>query len=142
MAVQEHGLDLGQDIELAIQIAPAGLDNADVRVREVVDGTLKKIDRRNEIGIKNGDEFASGSFQSLLQSAGFEAVAVSAVAVFNRVARGHVFVTKALREGVGLVGGIVQNLNLQQFARIVDLGRLLPAGAPPRSARCKEEIEW
>ena len=47
-------------------------------------GPLQKIDGRNEIGVENGDDLAGRGLQSVLQRAGFVAVPVVAMDVFDR----------------------------------------------------------
>ena len=77
-----------------------------------------------KVGVEDGHDFAGRGLQSVLQRAGFVAMAVVAMDVFDGQAGGLVFAHQALGEGMGFVGGIVQHLDLQQVARIIDFGGL------------------
>ena len=83
MAVEQHGLHFGQEVEVAVQVAPAGLHHADFRVGEVMDRARQEIGGRDEIGVEDGDKFAGGGFQPFLQRAGLETFAVGAVVIFD-----------------------------------------------------------
>src|SRR5712691_11639725 len=56
MPVQQNGFDLGEERVVAIDMRPPGLHHADFRVGEMVDGSQKKIFRRDEVSVKDGDE--------------------------------------------------------------------------------------
>src|ERR1035438_9424493 len=123
--VQQHGFHFGEEAVIAIQIAPAGLHDADSRVGEMLDGAREEIRRRDEIGIENGDEFACGGLQSFLQRAGFEALAIVAVMVFDGEPQSAIALHQRRGKWGGVVGGIVQHLDLEQLAGILDAGDLV-----------------
>ncbi len=58
VAVQEHGLDFGQEGVIAVQVAPAHLDHADLVVGEIVDAFLEDVRTGHEVRIENEDELA------------------------------------------------------------------------------------
>ncbi len=124
MAVQQHRLDFGEEVVIAVEIAPAGLHHADLGVGEVVNGAHQKIGGRNKIGIEDGDEFAGGGFQAFLEGSGFIAVAIAAVQIVDGVAEGAIAFHQGFGEGGGIVGGIVQHLDLQELLRIIHLDGL------------------
>jgi hypothetical protein len=64
MAVEQNGLDFGQQRVVAVDVGPARLHHADLGIGEVMDALHQKIGRRNKIGVKDGDEFAFGGFQA------------------------------------------------------------------------------
>ena len=53
-------------------MAPSGLNHADFRVGEKLDGALQQIRPRNKVGIQNTNEFAFGRFQPGGQRTGLE----------------------------------------------------------------------
>ena len=77
--------------------------------------------RRSEVGVEDGDEFAGGGFEALVESAGFKSDAVGAVEIDDRVAHGPVAFDDGSGDFFGFVGGVVEDLDLQQLARIFDL---------------------
>jgi hypothetical protein len=56
VAIEEDALDLGQEGVVAVDVPPARLDHADLRVREVVDGLLEKVRLRDKVGVEDGDQ--------------------------------------------------------------------------------------
>ena len=84
VAVEQHGFHFGQEVVVAVQIAPARLHHADLRIGEVVNGAHQEVGRRNEIGVEDRDQFAGGGLQPFLQRAGLVAVAIRAVVILDR----------------------------------------------------------
>ena len=121
MAVEQHAFHFGEEVVIAVQVAPARLHHADLRIGEVVNGAREEIGGREEIGVEDGDQFAGGGLQAFLQRAGFEAVAVGAVMILDGISQGAIALDQRLGEGRGVVGGIVQHLDLQQFLRVLHL---------------------
>ena len=64
MAVEQNRLNFREEGIMAIDMAPPSLHHADLRIGEVVNRAKQKIFRRNEVGVKNGNEFASGNFHT------------------------------------------------------------------------------
>lgn len=110
---------------MLVEVGPAGLDDADFGVSEVVNGLAEEVCGNDEISIEDGDDEAGGGFQTGLQSPCLVAVAILAVVVFDGMAHGAVFGHQAFGEGMGFVGGIVQDLNLQEMAGVVHLDDLI-----------------
>jgi len=119
VAVQKQGLQLGEEGEILVQVPPARLHHADFLVGEVVDHLLEVVRCRLEVGVENADVLALGGGHAFVQSAGLEAVAVRAVAVVDVVALGLQIGGKLLGVRGGFVRGIVQHLDLQAVARVV-----------------------
>ena len=63
MTVQQNRLDLRQQRIVAIDVRPARLHHADLRIGEVMDRAHEEIFRRREVSVKNSNEFASCRFQ-------------------------------------------------------------------------------
>ena len=58
--VEQDRLDLGEQRVVLVDVAPARLHHADLRVgREVRQRPRQEILRRNEVGVENGDELAA-----------------------------------------------------------------------------------
>ncbi len=122
MTVEQHRLHFGQEIVVAIEVAPAGLHHSDRGVGEEVDCACEEIGRRHEIRIEDRDQFASGRFEPSLQRPGLESVTIGPVMILDRESQRPVALHQRFGKRVGIVGGIVQHLNLQQSGRIFDLG--------------------
>ena len=97
MGVQQHGLHLRQNIELAIEISPARLHDAYFGIGEKMHRALQEIGGRNEIRVEDGNQFAGGGLQPFLQGAGFVAMPVCAMVVLDRKASRGIFVAQSLR---------------------------------------------
>ena len=117
--VEQHGFNFRKEIVLAIQIAPASLNKTYFGVHEMVNGPREEIGRRNEIGIEDGDKLAGSSLETFLERTGFVAVTVGAMKVLDGVAHIAVTLTKGFGKLVSVVGRVIENLNLQQLARVV-----------------------
>src|ERR1041384_128195 len=79
MAVQKHRLHPCEQRIPAIQMSPASLDHANLRVVEIMNRVLQKIARRNEVRVQNANEFAVGRFKSNRESARFEPGPINAM---------------------------------------------------------------
>ena len=95
MAVEQDGLDLGEQAVVAVEVGPAGLDHADFGLGEVMDDAHEPVGRGHEVGVEDGDELAVGDFEAGVERAGFEAVAVGAVDVDDGMAQRGIAVDDA-----------------------------------------------
>src|SRR5271156_4125461 len=62
VAVQQNGFHLREKRIVAIDVRPARLHHADLRVSKVMDGARQKIFRRSEVCVEDGDKFALRRF--------------------------------------------------------------------------------
>ena len=124
VAVQQHGLHFGEEVVIAIEVAPARLHHAHLRIGEEVHGAHQEVGGRAEIGVEDGHQLAGGGLQAFLQRAGLEAMPVGAVMVLDGIAQGPVALHQRFGERRGIVGGIVQHLDLQQLLGVLDLQHL------------------
>ncbi len=74
-----------------------------------------------EIGVEDGDKLAGGDFQAGVERARLIAFAVGAMVIADVVAQRGVALDHAARHFDGFVGGVVEHLNLQLLARILEL---------------------
>ena len=81
----------------------------------------KKIFRRREVGVEDGDELPFRRLHPLRQRASLVALAICPVVVADGIAQRSVALDQAARHGVGFVGGIVEHLNVEFLARIIQL---------------------
>ncbi len=95
-------------------------DHADAWLGEVVDDAHEPFGRRDEIGVEDGDEFAFGDDEAFIECAGFEAVAIGAVDVDDGVAEGSVAIDDFCCDLLGLVGGVIEDLDFKAVARVFD----------------------
>ena len=121
MAVEQHGFDFGEEAVIPVQVAPARLHDAHGRIREMMNGARKEIRRGHEIGIEDRHEFTGGGLQPFLQRPGFEPFAIIAVMIFEGKPQRAIALDKRLGEGRGIVGRIVQHLDLEQVARVLNV---------------------
>src|SRR6267143_1276637 len=121
MAVQKHGLHPREQRVTAIQMAPATLNHADFRIGEKMDRALEQIWRRDKIGVQNADEFPCSRFKSGRERTCLETGPVDPVNELN--------IETALPQFIGarsghfpcVISGIVQHLDLEQLARVIEL---------------------
>src|SRR5271165_6495126 len=121
VAVQQDGLDLGQKRVVAVQVRPAGLHHADLGVGKVVDHFHQPLRRGREIGVEDGDKLASGDLQAGIERTCLVAFAIGAMVIADVVAQRRVAIDHGLRNLDRLVGGIIQHLDFQLFARVFQL---------------------
>jgi len=106
-------------------VTPAGLHHAHVGVGEVRQRAPQHIHRRHEVGVEDADELTARSRQAGGQGARFEPGAVAAMNMLDVEAAAAQFGDGARHDIPGAVGGIVEHLDLQPLARIVDRRRRL-----------------
>ncbi len=124
MAVKKNRFHVGQQGIVAIKVRPARLHHADLatafRIHEVRNRAAKKIRFGQEVGVENGDEFASGSLQAIFKGAGFVAFPVGAVDINDGHALRGVTFDASASNFASFVGGIVQHLHVKQLGWIVE----------------------
>src|SRR5208283_3990482 len=120
MAVEQNRFDLGQQRVVAVDVRPARLYHPDLGVGEVVDTLEQKIGWRYKIGVKDSDEFTLCRFQSRLQSTRLVALAIVAVQVDDWISQGGVALHQNAGDLYGLVGRIVEQLDVEFFFRIIE----------------------
>ena len=123
MAVEHQRLGLGQERVGAVQVPPACLDHADLRIGDEVRNDLEqKVGLGKKVGVEHGDEVALGHFETRVEGAGLEAGAIGAMHVGDFEVR--LGVAKlgdvGAGEGFGFVGRVVEDLNLERAARIAN----------------------
>ena len=111
--VEQNGLDLGQERELAVEVGPATLDEGHFLIREVGNSLAEEVLGGQEVGIEHGHQLALGDLEALGQRPGLEARAVRAMQVVDVKAQGPVTVDHGACHLHGVVSGIVQNLDLE-----------------------------
>src|SRR5579859_3754305 len=124
VAVEEDRFHLGEERVIAVEVGPASLDHSDFGavggIDEIRNGAAKKVRSGNEVCVEDGDEFASRGLEAVLEGTSFITFAIGAVEVDD----GHTLRGVALDAGAGdlasFVGGIVKDLNVEQFARVVE----------------------
>ena len=122
VAVEEHRLNAGEHVEGAVEVAPTGLNQADAFVGEIVDGFLQQVRIGDKIGIEDEQVLALGSLGAVFQRAGLVAGAVAAVDVLGVEAASPQARDAAAADFHGLVGGIIQQLDLDLVQRVIQRG--------------------
>ncbi len=122
MPVEQNRFHFGERRIIAIDVAPARLRHGQLEIGEIRHGAPQKIRWRNKIGVEDGDEFSQRGLQSLLQRTRLESFAVVAMNVTDRQPQALIALDAVARHFLRLVGGIVEHLNIQQLARIIERG--------------------
>src|SRR5438132_11629486 len=102
-------------------MTPAGLDHSDLQVAEVIDDVFEEIGWRNEIRIEDCDQLSSRRFQAVLQRTGFESMPVRTMHMMNIETKLPMFGNTCRGNLNSAIGGVVEELNLEQLARITDV---------------------
>ncbi len=124
VAVERQPLDTGDRAVLLVQMRPARLRHADVRTRQHGrDDAAQKVGMRPEVGIEDRNELSAALGQAPSQRPGFEAAPIRPMEHAHVHAAGAMPGRARLGQCGRLVGGIVQNLNLQPVGRIIQRGR-------------------
>src|SRR5947208_3373337 len=102
-------------------MSPAGLDHADLGVGEEMDGALEEVWLRNEISIENTNELALRGSQTGLERARLKTSPVGPVDQLDVEPATLQFRDARGRQLPGVVGRVVQHLDLEQVFRVIDL---------------------
>ena len=121
MRVEQHRLHFRQEVGVAVDVAPSRLHDADAVVGKVVDGSLKKVDRRQEVGVEDGHKFSRRRVETVLKGASLIPGAVHAMNVVDVVPRRPIACAQRRRESRRFVGRVVQHLHLEQVLGIAHL---------------------
>ena len=81
----------------------------------------QEVGLRNEVGVEDRDEVAARDLQALVERAGLVAGAILAMDVLDVDALHRVAAHGELGDLPGLVGRVVEHLDLEQLARVFDL---------------------
>jgi len=121
VAIEEQGLGAGQQGVVAVEVGPASLHDCHPRVGEVMHRALEKVGMGHEVGVEDGHDVGLGGAQPVLQRAGFEAATVGSVDVLHVEAAVGPVRHRLLHDAHRLVGGIVQDLNVELVFGVVQL---------------------
>src|SRR5689334_21398839 len=123
--VEDHGFHLSQMVVVAIEVSPSSLDHSDLRVGELVNGLVQELRVGNKVRVKDGDELTCGHLQSGVEGARLESKAIVTMQVMNVDALPAQGFDRLARHVLGFIGGVIQQLNLQQLGGVPDLGHRL-----------------
>src|SRR5207302_9184053 len=112
MTVQENGLGACQPGIRPVNVPPPRSNHANLRIRKIIDTIFKDVWRRDEIGIQNEEKFAICFLKTVVQSSGLKTHAILSPQDNRVIASLAQFGDFALRNLVGFIRRIVQNLNL------------------------------
>src|SRR4051812_44295412 len=119
--IQKHRLNPCQQRITAVQMAPTCLNHADRRVGEEMNGALQQFRLRNEIRVQYADELTFGPLKPQLQGSRLETCPVLAVDQIDIEPAAAQFFCALSSYISRVVGGIIQDLDLEKFAGIIEL---------------------
>ena len=122
MPVQHDRLQTCQQIVRTVDVGPTHLGAADSSVGEVMDELAQEIRLRHKIGVEDRNQLALRRLHPILQRARFKAGAIVAMKVRNVETCARVVLDRRPRNVHGFVNRVIQHLDLQKFARIINLG--------------------
>ncbi len=119
VSVEKHGLHPGEQVVIPVQMPPARLDETDLIVREVMNGLLEDVGVRHKIGVKDEHIVPLGGLEPVLQRPGLEPAPVVAVNQLGVEPARLQLLDLHLRDPGGLVGRVVEKLDLELVLGIV-----------------------
>ena len=123
--VQHQRADAREERLLAVEVTPAALHHADVRILEVGDQAAEEVRLGQEVGVEHRDQLALGHLQPRVERAGLVAGALRAVQVRDVQPARAQPPDRRRQQGAGLVRGVVEDLELEAGGRVFDLRHLL-----------------
>ncbi len=123
VSIQHERLRPCEPAVALVEVVPCRLHHADVRIGEGRKKASQKIGRRDEIGIQDEKEVSPGSPDPVGQGPGLEATPRAAVEVLDASAPTPPSGNASRGDGARLVRRIVEQLDLEAIARIVEAAR-------------------
>ena len=102
-------------------MTPTRLHHAHGRIRKYGNRATEKIWRWDEVRVEDRDELATGDLQTRLEGSGLESSAIVPMEVADVDPLGDVPADRRLRDLPCFVDRVVQYLDLEQLARVVEL---------------------
>src|SRR5579885_1399611 len=121
MPIEQNGLHLGKEAIVAVQVCPAGLHHAHIWLGKVMDDLHKPVARRHKVRIKNGNEFTFRCFQAMVECPGLKTMPVLAVDKKHWVSSLPVLLNQIARHLFSFVGRVIEYLDFQQIARVIEV---------------------
>ena len=121
--VQEDGLNVREHRIVAVEVVPAGLDEAGPVIGEQIrQRLLQEVRRGHEIGVKDRDERCVRHLEPRPEGPGLEPAAVRPVDPANVEPGGRTLFQDPVGDLPGVVGGVVEQLHAQPRPGIVEGG--------------------
>ena len=118
VAVQEERLGARQPRFVFVEVVPAGLHHADPGIRHGGEEVFEEAGRGDEVGVEDEDVVTGGRFQPRGQGAGLVAVTGGAEEDGDVDALLPPLVGALPGEGGGVVGGVVEDLDLEEVGGV------------------------
>src|SRR5258708_5630598 len=101
-------------------MTPARLDHPNLGIGEKMNRALEQLSRRDKISVQNADKFTGGRCQSDCERTRLEAGPIDPMNQLNIEAAVSQLFSAQGSQIARIIGGIVQDLDLQQFARVIE----------------------
>jgi hypothetical protein len=95
------------------------LHKPNARVFKMRQGVSQKIGRWDEVRVKNGDKLSGCAAQALAQRARLKVIAPVALYQVDVVSLGAGSLHRVINNLAGVIGGVIQGLDVQKLARVV-----------------------
>jgi len=119
--VEQDRLDLRQQRVVVVDVTPPRLHHGHLLIDEERHGAAEEVAGGDEVGVEDGDEPASRHLHAGLECASLVAGAVGAMQILDVDALGGVAADGLLGYAPGFVGGVVEDLDFEQLARVIQL---------------------
>ncbi len=120
VAVQQNGFDFRQVRIVAVDPRPAALHDCHLGICEIMNHFTQNHGRRHEVRVEDGDKLALGALHARGERAGFVTLAIVPMMVTDGVTGARVLTHQTRADNAGLVDRVVEHLDFQQLARVVD----------------------
>src|SRR5215469_12961590 len=121
MPVEQNRFYFRQEGIMTVDVRPPRLHHADLRIGEVMDGTQQEVLGGRKVRVENGDEIAFRRLQSFRQRTRLKSLAIGAMVIADGISEGCIPLNQGRAYLGRLVGGIIEHLNVELVAGIIDL---------------------
>ena len=123
VSVEQNRFHFGQVRKVPVDPRPSPLDHRHLGIGEIGDEPLQGAGRGNEVGVEDGDEFTARLLKPRGERPGLVALAIRAAVIGDGNARRRQAFDQPRGYLARLVRRIVQHLNLQPVAWVIELRR-------------------
>ena len=125
VTVEHQRLDAGEQRRVTVEVGPACLHHPDLGIPEVAHQGAGEVGARHEIGVENRHQIALDRLEPVVQGASLVADSVGTMDVLGVEATVPQLVDLHPSQGLGLVDGIIEDLDMEAVFGVVHQGHRL-----------------